>query len=379
MKKLIAITLTVIMLMTALPFNSFALFSKLPKVKNITFETDDPIYYSILKAQLEDLYEQVEEDGELFYEDFFLTDICYHLDDYEITLEYTNGTSETIDTDMYYGDDYDITVFAEVDLEDAVAAVEAGATSLPVSVYAYIDNEYNSYESDKYIIDFDVADSYFKEIEYVSGLPEEISEFEYNLDLTGYKFKVTYADGTEKTVVLESNEDGDFLIDGKYIYCDIDVENQEVDFECFDAKCSADANIIDYPFYNIYILDYSLDEDGYLNSIVYEIYFDDETSETFTVEDVTLVFPEEEYESPYAVVGQISGLDIIVRSDVEIIETDPQIIYNFISIEIDGTDVMDSMMEYTEGESTNPIRAFLIRLVNAFYRIVDFFRNLFAR
>ncbi len=380
MKKILAIALTVIMLMTALPFSSFALFSKLPKVKNIIFETDDPIYYSALKKDLDDLYKHAEEyDYEL--EDIdFIYDICHHLNDYEITLEFTDGTSITIDEDVYSTESYDITVWAEVDMREATAAFETGATTVPVDVYAYIENDYKDYTSDTFTVDFDIAECYFREIEYISGLPDEISEFEDHLDLDGYKFKVTYADGTEKTVVLEDDEEYGYNIDGKYVISELDVENKKVKFFCFDAECSGEANIIDYPFYSLSITSYTHNlETGALESIEFEVYMDDDSTKTYICNDIEYIVSDDPTEIPYAVVGQIEGLNIILRSDVSIEETYPPTMYVYDEIVIEGTDIYDSVGSiYEEPGSSNPIRAFFAKLVSVFYRIVAFIRNLLA-
>ena len=379
MKKLLAITLTVIMLMTILPLNSFALFSKLPEVENITFETDDPIYYSELKKELNSILKDAEENEYEPDDEVLIYDICHHLNDYEITLEFKDGTSLTINEDVYVGSDYDVTVWAEVNIFEATVAFETGATTVPVDVYAYIENDYKDYTSDTFTVDFDITECYFKSIEYISGLPEEISEFAHYLELDGYKFKVTYPDGTEKTVVLEDDEDYGFNIDGKYVGHDIDVENRKVIFSCFDAECSADVNIIDYPFYAISIISYSSDfETGMLERIEYEIYMDDDTTESFVCNNIEYIYPDDD--APYAVVGNISGHDIIVRNEREIDQTYPTTIIDYIEIEIDGTEVADYLLSFNEeAESTNPVRAFLTRLINAFYRIVDFLRNLFTR
>lgn len=381
MKKILAIALTVIMLMTALPFSSFALFSKLPKVKNIIFETDDPIYYSALKKDLDDLYKHAEEyDYEL--EDIdFIYDICHHLNDYEITLEFTDGTSITIDEDVYSTESYDITIWAEVDMREATAAFEKGATAVPVSVYAYLeDDDFRDYESDKFTVSFDIAECYFREIEYISGLPDEISEFEDHLDLDGYKFKVTYADGTEKTVVLEDDEEYGYNIDGKYIISELDVENKKVKFFCFDAECSGEANIIDYPFYSLSITSYTHNlETGALESIEFEVYMDDDSTKTYICNDIEYIVSDDPTEIPYAIVGQIEGLNIILRSDVSIEETYPPTMYVYDEIVIEGTDIYDSVGSIYEGPgSSNPIRAFFAKLVSVFYRIVAFIRNLLA-
>lgn len=380
MKKLTAIILTVIMLMTILPLNSFALFSKLPTVKSISFKTEDPIYYSELKKAFDAVLNYAEEeqrdpeDEELFY------DICHHLNDYVVTLKFTDGTSLTLTEDYYECDDYEITIWAEVNLLEATEAYEHGATTVPVYVYANIYNNYKDYYSEKVTIDFAVAERYFKSIEYISGLPEEISENDNFLDLNGYKFKVTYVDGTEKTVVLEEDENYDFNIDNHYVSYDIDSDNKKVIFSCFDVECSVDINIIDYPFSNILITDTVHNfTTGILESIEYEIYMDDGSVKTFTAEGFEFITPDDPEDFPYAIIGQIEGYNIILINDVVIEETYPSTIYVFDSIEIEGTGIYDYIYsEYEDESKTNPIRAFLAKLVNAFYRLVDFIRNLFA-
>lgn len=379
MKKLLAITLSVIMLMTAFPLSSFALFGKLPEVESITFETDDPIYYSTLKEDLDSLEEYAEFSGEELAEEYYLYDIFWQLNDYEITLTFTDGTSLVLNEDIYETESYEIWVYADVDIREAVAAFENGEKTVPVEIYAIVENDYKESRSESIIENLTIQERCFTSIEYISGLPEAIGEFTYDLDLTGYKFKVTYFDGTEELVELQPDEYYDFLIDGKYLSHDIDTENQKIIFECFDAECEVDINVIEYPFSDIYFISCSRDMSTHLiTAIECEVYMKDDSVETITADDITYIVPDDPEEAPYAVIGQVAGYDVILTTMVDIDETYPSSIHIFDVIDIGGTGVYTTNYESYIDENINPVMAFLMRLVSAFYRIVDFIKGLFA-
>lgn len=384
MKKLIAITLTAIMLMTVLPLNSFALFGKLPVVTDIKLTTEDPIYYSLIKSELESLYEYEQESGETLKEEDFQFDICYHLDDYTFDVQFKDGTSLTLTEDYYEADDYSMTIYALVDAREVIKAFENGETTVPLELYAELEGMYKQSESEVFSSEISIQESYFKEIRYISGLPEAIGEYDYWVDLAGCKFEVTYYDGSKEILEVEVDEYDDYLIDGKTLYFDIIVEEDDtdkglIDFYCYDAECTAEINLIRYSFSGIYFLDIIRSEEtGDIESFEYEIVMKDGSTKTFTVDNIEYITPEDIEEPPYAIVGQIDGYDIILTTATEVELVSPSIVYIVDEIRIGDTGVSDTTGIILEEESTNPIRAFLERIVNAFRRLLDFIRNLFA-
>lgn len=380
MKKIIAITLTVIMLMTALPLNSFALFSKLPVVTDIELTTEDPIYCSMIKSELENLYEYEQEIGEALDEEDYQFDICYHLNDYIFEVQFNDGTILTLNEDYYEADDYSITIYAVVDAREAVEAFENGETTVPLDLYAELEGIYKQSESEVFSTEISIQECYYKDIRYISGLPEVIGEYDYWLDLTGCKFEVTYFDGSKKTVeVTEDEEYNDYYIDDNYLSFQIDTDEGLIEFYCYDAECTAEINIIRYPFSDIYFLDtVHSKETGALESFEYEILMKDGSTKTFEVNSIEYITPEDIEQAPYAVVGQIEGYDIILTSETEVELVSPAIMYVYDEIRIGDTGVSDALFSVYEEESTNIIRDFLERIVNAFRRLLDFIRNIFA-
>lgn len=381
MKKITAIILTVIMLMTVLPLNSFAFFgSKLPEVKNIVFESNDPIYCSLLKEDLEYLEDYAKENEETLEDADYIFDICYQLYDYNITVEFTDGKKLELTEDYYETDDYQITVYAETDIREAISAFEKGEKTVPLKVYAEINNYFKETVSKEFSAQINIQECYFKEIKYISGLPESISENKYWLDLAGCKFEVTYFDGTKKTVEIPLDEESYFYeIDEQTLSCRIDAENSRIVFNCFDAEFFADIDIISYPFSDIVITDFSHSkETGLLENLSYEIIMKDDSTKAFTVDSIEYIFPEDPEEAPYAVVGQIEGFDIIVRTEVEILEVSPSIMIVSDELSIEGADLNDFNTNVYREEINNPIVNFLMKLINSFRKIADFIRSLFS-
>lgn len=381
MKKLLAIILTILTLMTVMPLSSFAA-AKLPKIEAVTFTANAPIFYSRMVDNLEWLEEWEEIYGELPTEDDYLYDICYDVGDYDITVKLNDGSTIVFESgeDYYECDEYTIVVYALVDCREAVTAFEKGEKNVPVTVHAGINDDYNEIESPRFETTVEIEECFIKELKYLSGLPEEIPEDAFDIDLSDVKFEVTYADGSKETlgVTYETDEYGDFIyyLSGRNLYCYFGEEEGTVEFECFDAKCITSANIKYHPFDDIYILDTVYSDIGELEYIEYAIYYKDGSTEEFVCTDFDFEY-DEDYEYNYAYINSVDGYDIKI---IHYYENYEGVNETFVETEIsiEGTQYSDWTYDYISHEEESFFKKLLNKIADFFERFAAFLRNLLA-
>ena len=304
MKKIMAVILSVIMLMSLCGMQSSAFTIKLPTVTELKILDDEPISlkgldYSAKERQeyidyLEEWYDIDIEDTGYLYEEinkFYLGDI-----DVELTL--SDGSVATMNVDEYYEIDRytEIRVSAYVTYDEYLELKESGADTVEItldcSVYSYV----SSFSKDStFTVECDVVDCIIKSFKPTSTINYNLYELSDTLDLEGKKFSVTYADGTKKTLTakFDAEEEGYILGDESlFVWFNEDdtVEIQYID-EIYTHAVTYDN---ESPYESIEITDYTFnEEESLLTSISYVITDNKGKQKSFTVDTSAALADEE--------------------------------------------------------------------------------------
>lgn len=341
-KKLTAIILVVIMLMSVISLQSFAAFDGLKKslIEKIELSEDNPVvslkeldnYYTELFKMLEDSdldLNYIKENLPVFYNTLFNFDLAYSGFDYKFDITLSSGDTYTVfaeDSRIEHSKVYDINATGFIEYETYLAAKESGAEEIEVKLYGHVYNNLLSDYSDsaEYTSTdtLPLTDMVVKSITPVSDVPEKIYfDSDYG-DVEGVKFLIEYADGAIATaevsqeITLNSDSYGskaEYYLDGNKLYADYyseyDNENDKeaylYRFDYLDAYYTSPAVLSEESlFKSIRITDCVFDaKSAILSSITYELTYQDDTTVTFTKE-----FTEQE-SAVLALGAQINALD----------------------------------------------------------------------
>ena len=295
MKKITAVVLTVIMLMSLCGMQSSAFTIKLPTVTELKILDDEPISmkgldYSAKARQeyidyLEEWYDLDIEDMGYLYEEINK----FYLGNFDVELTLSDGSVVTMNVDETYEIDRytEITVYAYVLYDDYLELKESGADTVEItldcSVYSYV----SSFSKDStFTVECDVVDCIIKSFKPTSTINYDLYEDSDALDLEGKKFSVTYADGTKETLTAKYDiEEELYILGDDYIYLwfneDDTVEIQYID-EIYTHAVTCDN---ESPYESIEITDYAFnEEEGILTSISYVITDNKGKEKSFTVD-----------------------------------------------------------------------------------------------
>ncbi len=301
MKKVIAVVITVIMLMSLCGMQSFAFTVKLPTVTGVESvagtsvsmkaldnskkNMDDQIAYVTEEfgISIEELREHCEEFFGESFEDMFYR---FQVSDI-LALTLSDGSEVEIDTDLYYEIDRytEINVNAYVTYDDYLTAKQENADTVNVTfdceVYSYISG---ISKDSSFVIEAELVDCFVKDFTPVSVIDYSLYEDSDELDLEGKKFLVTYADGTAKTYTakFDAAEEG-FMLNGEYLYVWFDDDKVTIEYmdEFYEHSVSFDG---ESPYESIEIVDYELSETEGLTSVTYEITDNKGNSKSFTAD-----------------------------------------------------------------------------------------------
>ncbi len=310
-RKLAAIILTVIMVMSVAPIHSFAAvdITKLPKIESIRL-SDSSFQYVSMKSMDRYVAErkvEYETPDEFFginwsdihtFEEFFDMGGGYSFYtcpdvpkpyEYEITL--TNGRKVKVEADSYRA--IDISPFYSVEINnfgvryaDYIKAKEEGAEKVELTFEAYYIFDvfgYGNREFEEYKAEINVVPCFVESFEPVSEMPGSFYDFT-EPDISGVDFKIKYADGTEKVLKPEKKRieygkliyDEKYYIDGYYIYNYIPYDSQEegksvIRIEFLDEVYEKEITIKESPFESIEITECDLHPVMGLRSITYKV------------------------------------------------------------------------------------------------------------
>lgn len=278
MKKLLSLTLCVVMLMSVMGIQSFAaldyLFTK-PEVQSVALSEKSTQVFSV--KELKEYYDTVDEViayyNEVYEENYTIETLPddlrdwilnYYLSDsmmpYELDVTFTDGKTVTVDSydEEELGNNYYVSADGWITYDDYLDAVKnnKNTVKLTYTVEVYSLSAFSDYDKE-YTFDskVDLVDCFVKKLTPVSGVPSKICEDADYIDLNGAKFTIVYADGTKKTATVTTGDEIDeFILDGNNIYA---YEDESVIYihyqdETYEKKISYKA----FPFEKIEFVNY---------------------------------------------------------------------------------------------------------------------------
>ncbi|MGN0448454.1 MAG: hypothetical protein ACI4GC_07920 [Acutalibacteraceae bacterium] len=319
-KKLMAITLTLLMLLPFMSMYSFA--AAAPEIVSVEVEFDKELSLKEIdegiKSSEEFLLKMAEEYGIDIYDEQFqkilnemmgitledvFADYLYGCA-YKVTL--SNGevlVSDSGYSNFDYGR-YKINCSAYVTKKAYNEAVEKGADTVEVTVegvvkrYIPLTGTFKIYSEYKNTFDAPCFECYVKDLQIISGVPDAVNVNVDYIPLDGAQIKVIYPDGTSETGTVKEIivNDEDVSLQYNYIEYELlgqelevstrglyDEENTYISFYYKDFELKKDVNAVDEnDFKGIKITDYNLNDDGEIIDVTYDITFADDTTRTYT-------------------------------------------------------------------------------------------------
>lgn len=293
MKKVIAVVITVIMLMSLCGMQSFAFTIKLPTVTEAKIIGDDPVSVKGLDKSAEAREEYIDylknvhgidiEDMEYLAEEINKL----YLGDIDVELTLTDGSVVEMNVDEYYEIDRytKITVSAYVTYENYLELKERGADTVEITFDCSVYSNISGISKDSsFVIEAELVDCFVKDFTPVSVIDYSLYEDSDELDLEGKKFLVTYADGTAKTYTAKFDAaEESFILNGEDLYVWFDDDKVTIEYmdEFYEHSVSFDG---ESPYESIEVVDYELSETEGLTSVTYEITDNKGNSKSFTAD-----------------------------------------------------------------------------------------------
>lgn len=277
MKKTISLILAVIMLLSAVPMQSFALFDLKPIVVKVEALDDVPIsnrYMQYLK------------------EDYFtfgaIPDYC----NFKFKVYFSNGKSVITDNYFYDGSDEESGIantYVIFQLQPAYAALTSalGKDTIKVRTHVFVEYTDGTAKSYMFFVEKPFTEGIVDEVNYLGEMPEITDEYYPEHDFVGEKFTVKYSDGRNEILTLEEVGDDYFYLGDKLIYmwCEedtyVDEKNGKLVY-CKNVYCQyldEISVVCQKEYYGTYkdfkIVDYKFTDDGGLKELTYEINYND--------------------------------------------------------------------------------------------------------
>lgn len=270
-KQIFSLILAILMLITAVPMQSFAVLDFFyPTVDKIEYAKDvKPLSYKEIIAQ-----SKVSDDG-----------YVYNSFDTGYNVYFSDGKKfENVNYSFIGHKGVEAIVLTEViDVAECTEAINQGKTTVNVDVNVSVAYRGRPTVYKTFTLERPIIKEFVKNITFVDTLPE-IKEDDYNINFNfvGKKFEIEYADGTKKVAAVEETE-FDFLLDGEsisiynrdsYYYDDVTGEKiyyTGITVEFMDEKIiiNKQEHICNYS--SIEISDYSFNNEGKLASVTYRL------------------------------------------------------------------------------------------------------------
>lgn len=270
-KQIFSLILAILMLVTAVPLQSFAAFDFFyPTVDKIEYAKDvKPLSYKEIFALSK------ESDDGYVYNSF---DTGYNV-------YFSDGKKfENVNYSIIGHKGVEAIVLTEViNVAECTEAINQGKTTVNVDVNVSVAYRGRPTVYKTFTLERPIVKEFVKNITFVDTLPE-IKEDDYNINFNfvGKKFEIEYADGTKKVAAVEETE-FDFLLDGEsisiynrdsYYYDDVTGEKiyyTGITVEFMDEKIIIDKQEHICNYSSIEISDYSFNNEGKLASITYRL------------------------------------------------------------------------------------------------------------
>ena len=269
-KQIFSLILALLMLITALPMQSFAVLDFFyPTVDKIEYAKDvKPLSYKEIISQSKE-----SDDG-----------YVYNFDT-GFDVYFSDGKKfENVNYSIIGHKGVEVIVFTEcINVAECTEAINQGKTTVNVDVNVSVAYRGRPTVYKTFTLERPIVKEFVKNITFVDTLPE-IKEDDYNINFNfvGKKFEVEYADGTKKVAAVEETE-FDFTLDGEsisiynrdsYYYDDVTGEKifyTGITVEFMDEKIIIDKQEHICNYSSIEISDYSFNNEGKLASITYRL------------------------------------------------------------------------------------------------------------
>lgn len=369
--KAVSLILVVIMLVTSVPMQGFALFDQLwPKVIAVEFQDNVPISNKYVQL--------------IASENLKTDNVKYDLGG-EFLVYLSNGrtieVSENSDGSDLFSGVLNTFVSMYVDPKECAEAIKNHRNTVDVNVTVRLLNLDDTFRGYTFEVEKEIVDEIVTDIDLVSAKPKIYDQLNPCPDFVGKKFEVKYYDGTKETLTLEDRgESGYFL------------GNREISMQCkefyyanpgwdggdnyytdliinyIDMESILDTKSRLWYYTDLDIIDYKLDGKGGITEITYRLmqgYYN--PIEKLCVLDEPINFNE------YIVINTENGGDIVATarslgdSSYYIacsLGYSPWDLYTYVLCD-DITEFCDCLC-HKEGKLNNIIYTFLLKLWQIF-------------
>jgi hypothetical protein len=311
MKKTLSIILVALLVISAVPMQSFALFDWIrPKVVKVELVNDVPVSNKLVQNSepwyglTETYFYDVVEDTQI-YKLWFSNGRSVVIDNYELS------GADTLSGVLYAG------AVTYCNREECAKAIAEGRNKVNVTVSVvvyYIDGEQSIYTFE---VERGIVKEYISSVEFIDSMPENYDEENPEASFVGKKFEIEYPDGSKEILSLEDKgeagyylgKESVFMIYGQDFYVDSatgeSIYFEGITFNYLDETIILDKTLLPCPYSSYEITDYELNGKAGVTSVTYKLTYKDGrvTEKTFNFDEPVTV-------DNFVVIDTVDGYDI---------------------------------------------------------------------
>lgn len=312
LKKTLSVILVAILLISAVPMQSFAAFDWIwPKVVKVEFVNNVPLSNKHIQ-NLDSWYGT---------SDAYVYDVSTEKQIYK--LYFSNGRTVEIDNNELYGTDllsgvlYAGTV-VHVNREECAKAIAEGKNTVNVSISVVVYYVNDNFKIYSFEMEKEIVDEIVKSVELIDAMPESFDTSYPEKSFVGKKFEIEYGDGNKEVLEFEFMGDNGYYLGNEPVYMwygedkYIDETTGEtvyfegIQFDYIDEFVVLDKKLIPCPYSSVEITDYKLDSSvAGITELTYKLtYKDDRVVEKTLTFDKALTYAESK------VIDTVDGNDI---------------------------------------------------------------------
>lgn len=268
LKKTLCLLVAMILIVTALPMQSLAVFDKLSlSVERVEFSDNLPVSNKLIQRESK-------------VNDYPINITWFVNSDYQYKFDIYLSDGSVVEDVAYveYLKDLRFVTCAYVDAQECAKAIENGEDTVSAEVVVDVQQGFLGIKNFSSTVEVPIVDEIVSEINLVGDFPENYDPYDPGSAFVGKKFEIRYADGTTKTAAVE-DETYRYTLDGELISFSYETkrdydEDEEVYIEglytsYIDFSEVYDAKEIPCNFTDISIVDYVISDDAQLVSLTY--------------------------------------------------------------------------------------------------------------
>ena len=284
LRRILATTFAILMLMSIVPLQSFAAFSLInPEIESVAF--DDGVMISM--KEIEKLHDDLNEDIIVLQNDRDPYDSMPSSGFYYDNLIVSFSNGKTVELDRLFDEIPSTTSYSGpkfyVSYSDCKKAIENGDDTVPVNVELTIRFEKGKDKRFEGEVECKIVESYIKSIRPACEFEPFHHKMYYWDYFEGKEMIIEYADGTTKTAPIIQGEYiawfGPLSLDGRPLVAESEYTDGEfpeemgssVEFVYCDASVEVPVEVLDCPYRRIDLIDYTVEKNNVLTSITYKI------------------------------------------------------------------------------------------------------------